>query len=311
MRAPPWPRRLLLSQRSWCACMTSSRRRSGSGQAGGRIYQLLHFPLRGAGAGIYALNLAERLTARGFEVRTLRADHSPAAAAPPGDVVLFRGEGDEGPADLDFDFPVFASHPESSGSTFGELTDAQYARYRHVFRAKIERGIEQFRPDVIHVHHGWVIASIVADLGVPYVVTLHGSERQAYASFPAYRDETLRGLTAARRVTAVSAEVAEHAVRTYGLPPASVTVVPSGVNTAMFRPLAVDRGAALAQLGVLDTGGPIVLFAGRLIPIKGVDVLLRAAARYERLSQRPITLVAGAGSEAGALQDLAYALGLR
>lgn len=289
--------------------MTRSEARvDGSGRL--RVFQLLHFPLEGAGAGVYAGNLARGLTARGLSVQTLRADHYPAKTEPAGDAVLFRRAAGDAIFDLDFDFPVFLSHPRSSGGTFGELSAEQRYRYLHALRAKVERGIAEFRPDVVHVHHGWVLGSIVAELGVPYVITLHGSERQAFLDFPGYHPAVLRGLAGAQRIGAVSAQVAEQAVYTYGLEPGSVSVIPSGIDTSTFRPQYLCRPSVLARVGVADMGGPLIVFSGRLIEIKGVDVLLRAATHYQRSEPRLMTLIAGMGSASAQLQALARELGL-
>ena len=276
-----------------------------------RIYQMLHFPLHGAGAGIYAATLSQQLLRRGYAVRALRAGHhtNPPPDEVAGDVVTFRSQAAE-PYALDFDFPVFLSHPCSSGPTFGALSASRRARYEGVLRATIERGLHQFQPELVHVHHGWVIASLLAEMGVPYVVTLHGSERQAFELYPTYRDAVGRGLAGARRVMAVSAAVATEASATYDLDPAAIAVVQSGVDLSVFRPQRVKRSAVLAALGVADTTAPIVLFSGRLIAIKGVDVLLRAVERCRARGVRFTTLIVGDGSEAGRLVRLARRLRL-
>lgn len=273
-----------------------------------RVYQMLHFPLHGAGAGVYARTLCEHLTARGYGVRALRAAHTPADDPYPGETLLFRGA--TGRAyDLDFDFPVFISHPCSSGPTFGELSAAQRTRYEHVLRAAIERGLRDFAPEIVHVHHGWLIASLLAEFGISYVVTLHGSELHAFAAFPAYREAVCRGLADAAAVMAVSDPVAADAV-VYGLDPAAIRVVPSGVDLARFCPLVIERRSLLAGLGVQQLELPVVLFSGRLIRIKGVDTLLRALDRCRRAGQQFTALIAGDGSEATWLHRLARELRL-
>ena len=271
-----------------------------------KVYQLLHFPLRGAGAGIYALDLARHLRARGHEVRVLRADHGPPRGEWPGETVVFASPDTSAPADLDFDFPVFRAHPCSAGPRFGALGLAQRRAYRRAFQERIAQGLRAFAPDVLHVHHGWVIADILAEWGLPYAVTLHGSERFAFDAFAAYRDLVVRGLARARTIMAVSQRVKQEAVAAYGVAADAVVVVPSGTDTRRFRPLAVDRAAVLRRLGVAGGGdAPVVLFAGRLIELKGVDVLLRAAATYERGAHPPLTLIAGAGDGLEALAALA------
>jgi len=55
---------------------------------------------------------------------------------------------------------------------------------------------------------------------------------------------------------------------------------------------------------------PVFLFAGQLIPRKGVDIILQAFARLARRSVTPWLVVAGDGSESARLKGLAHSLGL-
>jgi glycosyltransferase involved in cell wall biosynthesis len=267
---------------------------------------MLHFPLHGAGAGVYARTLSEQLHVRGFDVRALRAARTPADDSFPGEAILF---GSDGAHDLEFDFPVFFSHPCSHGPSFGELTADQRLRYERTLRTTVERSLLDFAPEIAHVHHGWLIASVLADLGVRFVVTLHGSESHAFEMFPAYRDAVCHGLAKAARVMAVSPAVAE-GVTTYGLDPADITVVPSGVDLVRFKPLTAGREALLHKLGVRRPELPVVCFSGRLIAIKGVDTLLRALDRCRRDGLFVTTLIAGDGDEAHWLQEMNDALRL-
>lgn len=98
----------------------------------------------------------------------------------------------------------------------------------------------------------------------------------------------------------------------YGADPRRVSVVPGGVDLAQFSP--ADPGTARRRLGL--AGGPVVLFVGRLEPLKGADILLQAAAIAE--VDRPLTLlIVGGDGRAGAtggeqerLQRLAAELGI-
>ncbi|MEO5834333.1 MAG: D-inositol-3-phosphate glycosyltransferase, partial [Nakamurella sp.] len=68
-------------------------------------------------------------------------------------------------------------------------------------------------------------------------------------------------------------------VTLYGADPARVDVVPPGVDTDVFAP--GDRRAARVRFG-LDPDERVIVFAGRIQPLKGPDVLLRAAAVLAR-----------------------------
>jgi len=64
----------------------------------------------------------------------------------------------------------------------------------------------------------------------------------------------------------------------YGADPDRVEVVPPGVDHAFFSP--GDRRGARAALGLGDH--PVLLFVGRIQPLKGLDVAVRALAELGR-----------------------------
>ncbi|HVG99168.1 MAG TPA: glycosyltransferase [Miltoncostaeaceae bacterium] len=81
------------------------------------------------------------------------------------------------------------------------------------------------------------------------------------------------------------------------------TVIGHGIELGFLGPR--DRAASRRELGLPDDG-PMVSFAGRLVPDKGVDVLLDAVARTPGLR----ALIVGEGSAGGALRAQAARLGI-
>lgn len=84
----------------------------------------------------------------------------------------------------------------------------------------------------------------------------------------------------------------------YGIPASRVTVIPNGVAEKDFPP--IDRANFLRGHGLADT--PIILFMGRLNPIKGPDLLLEAFALVSYLL--PEHQLIFAGPDGGMLADL-------
>jgi glycosyltransferase involved in cell wall biosynthesis len=85
---------------------------------------------------------------------------------------------------------------------------------------------------------------------------------------------------------------------------ARTCIEPAPVDTTVFRRVdTAERRAARARLGV---HGAMVMAAGRLVPIKGFDVLVLALASLP-LPVRPHLVIAGTGPECERLQRLARA----
>jgi D-inositol-3-phosphate glycosyltransferase len=75
-----------------------------------------------------------------------------------------------------------------------------------------------------------------------------------------------------RRIIVATEKERQDIIRYYDALPGKIAVVPCGVNMELFRPL--DRRVARDKLGL--PGKKILLFVGRIDPLKGVDRLIKA-----------------------------------
>ena len=116
-------------------------------------------------------------------------------------------------------------------------------------------------------------------------------------------------VAAADMLIANTADEAGELITSYGADPDRVAVVHPGVDLHAFRP--TSTAAARARLG-LRQDAEVLLFVGRIQPLKAPDVLLRAAARIDRPIQ---VIIVGGPSGSGLatpswLTDLVYELDL-
>jgi D-inositol-3-phosphate glycosyltransferase len=155
---------------------------------------------------------------------------------------------------------------------------------RGVIRFQEEQGRSY---DLVHSHYwlsGWVGQALKARWNVPHVIMFHTLgevKNRAHLSQrePDYRiaGERLVAQGADRIICASEGEqraLTEH----YGVRPEWAVQVPCGVDTDHFRPM--SRVHARRQLD-LPQDEPLVLYVGRIEPLKGIDILLRAAAEME------------------------------
>ena len=226
------------------------------------------------GLNVYVVEVAKRMAARGVEVdiftRAVTRDAPPQAEIVPGVVVRHVAAGPF--EDLDkADLPAQLCH-----FTFEVLrTEAAYAPGRY---------------DLVHGHYwlsGHVGAVAKERWGVPLVQSMHtlGKVKNAAlatgdAAEPAMR---LQGeadvVAAADWLVANTEEEARQLAVLYGADPARVWTVNPGVDLSVFRP--GPAGPARARLG-LPADGPVIVFAGRVQPLKAPDVVLRATAALVR-----------------------------
>jgi D-inositol-3-phosphate glycosyltransferase len=152
-----------------------------------------------------------------------------------------------------------------------EFTDGVLARI-------LTRG----EPDLIHANY-WLSGvaghTLKHALGLPLVSTFHTLARVKAAL--AGEDGDLRARAEAEVVGCSDAILAssEHErvqlARLYDADPDRVEVVPPGVDHERFTP--GDGRVARAALGLGEE--PVLLFVGRIQPLKGVDVAIEVAAR--------------------------------
>ena len=138
----------------------------------------------------------------------------------------------------------------------------------------------------------------------PYGVVIHGAEVTVPGRLPGGRQLLRRVLSGASLVVAAGGYPAAEAERAAGRRLPAVEV-PPGVDTERFRPLVpAARTAARQRLG-FPPDALVVLGVSRLVPRKGFDVLLRAAARLAPSRPDLVVAIAGAGRDRDRLERVA------
>lgn len=257
-----------------------------------------HFPLQGSGSGIYTLNVAQELLKLGHEVLVIVPDHEP---VPPGSypfptqTMIFDNGRNKDKAELDFNFPCFTTHPRSV-TTFYELTDQQIAAYLDLWRKHIKQAIEDFQPDIIHAHHVWITPFVASETGLPYVISVHGTDLMGFRDGLRYREMALTAAGKAYGLIAISHQVSDDAVATYGVSKDKVHLIANGFDVNIFKVIPeIAKSAVMSEFGLPDEDAPLVSFVGKFTDFKGIDVLLRAAAIYEKALPGVQTVLVGHG----------------
>lgn len=286
-----------------------------------KILMINHFPLEGSGSGTYTKNLAVSLRKKGHDVTIVmpenRADY-PALEGVKLHPVFFTDDGiasggEAAPAPegaLPFNFPCFTSHPRSV-STFDGLTDEEMEQYKNAFTKAIAEEVETNRPDVIHGQHVWILPSLAVDMGVPLVLTAHGTDLMGVDKWPHLAPYAEKAIAAASYVISISKDNCALLEKNFPSCKDKIVMMRNGFNESVFYPVEPDRKETLAEYGLGYNGEKIVMFAGKLANFKGIDILLEAAAIYEKKEPKTITVIAGDGDERDKLHGLAKYLELK
>ena len=159
---------------------------------------------------------------------------------------------------------------------------------------------EHGRPDVIHGNYwlsGVIGHHLKHELDVPFVSTFHTLARvkaEGGDPEPEWRDRAEAEIIQCSDAICVSCiEEEQQFRRLYGDPHGRIEIIAPGVEHAFFAP--GDRSGARRAIEMpLDV--PLIVFVGRIQPLKGPDVAIRALAELHEREHRDAILVIVGGS---------------
>lgn len=140
------------------------------------------------------------------------------------------------------------------------------------------------RYDVVHAHYwlsGWVAELARRYWDTPFLQMFHTTAHMKNAVSAAADRETeqrlrieQRLLTLANGIIAANPDERADLIWRMGVPAEKICTIPPGVDLELFQPL--SRDYARAEIGIAPEE-KVVLFVGRIDPIKGIDTLIEAA----------------------------------
>jgi teichuronic acid biosynthesis glycosyltransferase TuaC len=174
-------------------------------------------------------------------------------------------------------------------------------------RNYVRRLRHDFPFELIDAHYaypdGYAAGQLAKALGVPYTVTVRGSDVTLLAR-EKFRGSLIRQcLQEAKQVICVAESLHDDVVGTLGISPANVTVIRNGVDCQKFYP--IPQAEARRQLN-LPADVRLVLSVGHLRELKGFDLLIHAISMIHthRETFPPVHLVLVGG-------DYAWELGYK
>ena len=158
-------------------------------------------------------------------------------------------------------------------------------------------------PDLIHANY-WLSGLsghvLKHELGLPLVSTFHTLARVKAECDADHDGQRARAeaqvIGCSDAILALSADEAVQLERLYQAVPHRVEIVPPGVDQNLFSP--GDKAAARAALGL--GADPVLLFVGRIQPLKGVDVAVRTLCQLNSSSATLVVVGGPSGPEGAA-----------
>ena len=253
---------------------------------------------KSGGMNVYARQLALALGNAGVQVDIFTRDHTDTESkiteiAPGVRVIHLPG----GPTETALD-GLFPHLPEFSQA---------------LLEFQIETGLTY---QAVHSHYwlsGWVGQQMANEWRAPHILTFHTlslikMQSRAGESEPATRQQVERELMAsADHIVAFSPHERDAMVRLYQADATRIGLIPCGVDLSLFRPL--DPQEVREKLGL--NGEKVLLYVGRIEPLKGLELLLHTAAQLQTFEQIRVLVVgggAGRDQEIDRLREMAKSL---
>lgn len=167
-----------------------------------------------------------------------------------------------------------------------------------------------FQPDAILAPWLFPDACAVAACfpGVPLVAVAQGSDVHQYLRLPMRRRAILKLCGQAKAIVTRSQDL-RHRLVTAGADAARVHAVYNGVHTDVFRP--APRDAARQALGLPPApDSRLVLFVGNFLPVKGIDLLVKAFAHVCKDDCDATLALIGSGPLEDSIKQQAAELGV-
>ena len=252
------------------------------------------------GMNVYVLQVARELARKGHVVDVYTRCHDPSD-----------------PQVVDLGYGARVIHLEAG--PYDGTKDSLY-QYIPEFVGNLQRltRAEGVSYDLIHSHYwlsGRVGMALRSQWAVPHVTTFHTLARTKLNARAGESESDLRVrvegtiMEEADAIVVSTSQEAQDIARLYGTPRHKVSVVPAGVDTELFRPS--DWYEARRNLGLMRRN--VVLYVGRIEPLKGLDILMGAMACIEDISDISLVVVGGspgADDEMGRLRALSRELGI-
>jgi D-inositol-3-phosphate glycosyltransferase len=221
------------------------------------------------GMNVYVRDLARELSRRGIAVDVFTRSQSP--------TIPRISTGRLGELGRVIHIPAGPERPYDKNLVFDHLPDFVQSVQDFV-------ATENIRYDLIHSHYwlsGWAALDLRTVWRAPVIQMFHtlGEMKNRVAQSPAEQESPRRievegqiMRSADRLIAATPLEKAQMSWL-YGADADQISVVPAGVDLNLFRP--IPPAEAKTRLHVPDCQ-PMILFVGRIQPLKGIDTLMRA-----------------------------------
>ena len=161
---------------------------------------------------------------------------------------------------------------------YSEMNNEMFGKWEKSFKNAIQRGVKEFKPDIIISHHLWALTSLVKKMvpGIKVIGVCHGTDIRQFEKCPQYREYVLKGCGLIDLVLALNNRQKEIIHSIYFIPREKIITIGGGYNEDIFYPPAVGNDPRVVPFKKYNDDCIKLIYAGKLSYAKGVLSLIKA-----------------------------------
>ena len=189
--------------------------------------------------------------------------------------------------ELSFPVPGMSDVMPYASTVFSQMSDAQIKTYLSAWQKHIAQIISDFKPDIIHSHHIWLMSSLLKDIApnIPVLNQCHATGIRQMELNPHLKDRVIFGCARNEGFQVLREDHAAQLVHLLNLSYEQVHIIPPGYHENIFH-----------SKNIKSKEKRKLLYAGKFSIAKGLPCLLDT---FELLLKRQPELelhVAGSGT---------------
>jgi glycosyltransferase involved in cell wall biosynthesis len=184
------------------------------------------------------------------------------------------------------------------------MCDALYDRF-----LSVQKIFGKF--DILHGHDWHPVSALIKlkkDFGIPYILTIHSTERGRGGSYEEICRREQHGMNEASQVIVTSKRLMKEVMSIYAIPAGKMQIVPNGITRGKIEK-GINAARAKEKRGISRTMRT-VLFCGRMAHQKGPDMLVEAIPIVVKKFKDTVFIFAGEGNLRTECTERAIKLGV-
>lgn len=213
------------------------------------------------------------------------------------DTIIF-GKSNE--ADSKMLIPVFSAGMPFNELRYKDMKSIELVEFLEVYYQRLQIFIEEYKPDVIHTNHLFLLNPLVQLIApwIPVVSTTHGTEQKMLQEDDFMLSLVQPAIKRLDRVLSISDDITEETKKIYKLKDKNINMIGNGFDERIFYSMPINKKEFFKKHGIEGNYDKVVLYVGRFVKWKNLDYLLEAATKYSNnFNSNVLTLLVGTGSD--------------